>query len=152
MSNQARPIEILLVEDKAGDLELTQQAFAGSRIRNRLHITENGEQAIDFLKKKGAYAGAVRPDVVLLALDAQGEDGKHVLDTVRNDPELETIPIVTLTSAATQQDLVRSFRLHANCCIHTPAEMERFLEIVRAVEDFWLSVAGPRLAGMEAQR
>ncbi len=134
------PIDILLVEDNPGDIELTQEAFAESKICNRIFVVHDGVEAIDFLKRRGAFSDAVRPDVVLLDLNMPRMDGKEVLEVVKNDPDLKLIPIVILTSSEAEKDIVKSYRLHANCYINKPVDLERFLEVVRAVEDFWLSV------------
>jgi len=136
----ARPIEILLVEDNPGDVELTQAAFVDSKLCNHIHSVGDGVEAIDFLKKRGAYADAVTPDVILLDLNMPRMDGKEVLEIVKNDPELRLIPIVILTSSEAEKDVVKSYQLHANCYINKPVDLPHFLEVVRAVEDFWLSV------------
>ena len=145
-----RPIEILLVEDNPGDIELTQEAFADSKICNNVYAVNDGVEAIDFLKKKGKYADAVTPDVVLLDLNMPRMDGKEVLEIVKNDINLRLIPIVILTSSEAEKDVVRSYKLHANCYINKPVDLTRFLEVVKAVEDFWLSVV--KLPGQEAEK
>jgi CheY-like chemotaxis protein len=135
-----RPIEILLVEDNPGDIELTQEAFAESKIYNNIHAVNDGVEALDFLRKKGKFATAVTPDVILLDLNMPRMDGKEVLEIVKNDAALRLIPIVILTSSEAEKDIVRSYKLHANCYINKPVDLECFLEVVRAIEDFWLSV------------
>ena len=126
-----RPIEILLVEDNPGDIELTQEAFADSKISNRIYAVNDGVDAIDFLKKCGKYTDAVTPDVILLDLNMPRMDGKEVLEIVKNDPELRLIPIVILTSSEAEKDVVRSYKLHANCYINKPVDLARFLEVVK---------------------
>src|SRR5277367_2859145 len=108
-----RPIEILLVEDNPGDIELTQEAFADSKIYNRIYSVSDGVEAIDFLKKRGAHAGAVTPDVILLDLNMPRMDGKEVLKIVKNDPELRLIPIVILTGSEAEKNVVKGYKLHA---------------------------------------
>jgi len=133
-------IEILLVEDNPGDIELTREAFNDSKIRNNIHAVGDGEEALDFLYRRGAHADAVRPDVILLDLNLPRKDGKEVLATVKNDPSLSKIPVVILTSSEAEKDIVKSYQLHANCYITKPVNIETFMEVVHSVEEFWLGV------------
>lgn len=134
------PIEILLAEDNPGDVELMQEAFMESKIRNQLHVVNDGVEAIDFLKREGRYKAAIRPDVILLDLNMPRMDGREVLEIVKDDPDLKTIPVVILTSSEAEKDIVRSYKLHADCYIIKPVDLQRVLEVIQAIEVFWLSV------------
>lgn len=136
----ARVVEILLVEDNEGDVRLTREALKEGRIRNRLSVVQDGEQALAFLRREGAHADAPRPDLILLDLNLPRLDGREVLAAIKNDPALKSIPVVVLTSSRTEQDLLRAYDLHANCFITKPVEFEQFIEVVRSIEDFWLTI------------
>lgn len=136
----AHVVEILLVEDNEGDVRLTREALKEGRIRNRLHVVGDGEQALAFLGRQGAYADAPRPDLILLDLNLPRLDGREVLASIKNDANLKSIPVVVLTSSRTEQDLLRAYDLHANCFITKPVEFEQFIEVVRSIEDFWLTI------------
>ena len=135
-----RVVEILLVEDNEGDVRLTREALKEGRIRNRLSVVQDGEQALAFLRREGAHADAPRPDLILLDLNLPRLDGREVLAAIKNDPALKSIPVVVLTSSRTEQDLLRAYDLHANCFITKPVEFEQFIEVVRSIEDFWLTI------------
>ncbi len=132
-------IDILLVEDNAGDARLTQEAFRDSKVANKLHIVSDGALAMEFLRREGPYADAPRPDIVLLDLNLPKKDGRQVLREMKNDPELQSIPTVVLTTSEAEQDIVQSYQLHANCYLTKPVDLEKFLQIIRCIEDFWLS-------------
>ncbi len=144
MSNATAPIgrvvEILLVEDNDGDVRLTREALKEGRIRNRLSVVSDGEQALAFLGRQGEYADAPRPDLILLDLNLPRLDGREVLAKIKNDSRFKQIPVVVLTSSRTEQDLLRAYDLHANCFISKPVEFEQFIEVVRSIEDFWLTI------------
>ncbi|WP_440222443.1 response regulator [Dokdonella sp. MW10] len=135
-----RLIEILLVEDNEGDVRLTREAFAEGHIRNRLHVVNDGEQALAFLRREGAWKDAPQPDLVLLDLNLPRLDGREVLSAIKVDPRLKHIPVVVLTSSRTEQDLLRAYDLHANCFITKPVEFEQFIEVIRSIENFWLTI------------
>ena len=135
-----QPIEILLVEDNQGDVELTQNAFHNAKIANRLHVARDGEDALDFLFQRGKYEQAIRPDVVLLDLNMPGMSGKDVLAIIKEDEAIKDIPVVILTSSDAEQDIVKSYKLHANAYIVKPVDLLQFLHVVEAVEMFWLTV------------
>ncbi|MBC7188384.1 MAG: response regulator [Calditrichaeota bacterium] len=135
-----RPIEILLVEDNPGDVRLTQEAFRENKIRNKLNVVNDGEQALDYLRRQGPYANAARPGLILLDLNLPRVDGREVLAQIKSDPELCHIPVVILTTSQAEEDIVKSYALHANCYISKPVDLQRFLEVVKEVEHFWLSV------------
>ena len=135
-----RVVEILLVEDNDGDVRLTREALKEGRIRNRLHVVSDGEQALAFLNREGPHADAPRPDLILLDLNLPRLDGREVLSTIKNDRVLKQIPVVVLTSSRNEQDLLRAYDLHANCFIAKPVEFDQFIEVVRSIEDFWLTI------------
>ena len=139
-SGVARVVEILLVEDNEGDVRLTREALKEGRIRNRLSVVTDGEQALAFLNRQGVHADAPRPDLILLDLNLPRLDGREVLASIKNDPRLKQIPVVVLTSSRTELDLLRAYDLHANCFITKPVEFEQFIEVVRSIEDFWLTI------------
>jgi len=129
-----------LVEDNPADVRLTEEALKESKIRNRLFVVNDGVEAIEFLRQQGEYAGSPRPDLVLLDLNLPRKDGREVLADIKTDEELKRIPVVVLTTSQDECDLLRSYNLHANCYIQKPVDLDRFLEVVRSVEDFWLSI------------
>ncbi|HYL32773.1 MAG TPA: response regulator [Stellaceae bacterium] len=136
----SRPIEILLVEDNPGDARLTQEALREGKIRNNLHHASDGVEALAFLRHEGAHAKAPMPDLVLLDLNLPRKDGREVLAEMKQDPRLRKIPVVVLTTSEAENDIVRSYELHANCYITKPVGLEQFISIVRQIETFWLAV------------
>lgn len=132
--------EILLVEDNPGDVLLTREAFKDARIAHRLSIAEDGEQALSFLRRNGPYHDAPRPDLILLDLNLPKKDGRELLDEIKNDPALQAIPVIVLTTSDAEQDVWKAYKLHANCYLTKPIEVDDFLRKVRSVEDFWLTV------------
>jgi CheY-like chemotaxis protein len=136
----SRPVEILLVEDNPGDARLTQEALKEGKIGNNLHHVADGVEALSFLRRQGAWAQAPVPDIVLLDLNLPRKDGREVLSEMKQDPRLRSIPVVVLTTSEAEQDIVRTYELHANCYITKPVDLEKFIEIIRAIEDFWLAV------------
>jgi two-component system, chemotaxis family, response regulator Rcp1 len=135
-----RPIEILLVEDNPGDVRLTMEALRGGRVRNNIHVVEDGVQAMDFLRCQGDYGAAPRPDLILLDLNLPKKDGRAVLGEVKQDPALKRIPVVILTSSAAEQDILQAYDLAANCYITKPVDLEQFLRVLKSIEDFWLVI------------
>lgn len=133
-------IEILLVEDNPGDVRLTQEALKEGRITNRLHVVDDGEKALVFLRQEGEYADSPRPDIILLDLNLPKKDGRQVLAEIKSDPQLRRIPVVVLTTSKAEEDILRSYDLHANCYITKPVDLDQFLGVVRSIEDFWLTV------------
>jgi CheY-like chemotaxis protein len=140
MNSLQRPIEILLVEDNLGDVRLTQEALRDGKISNVLHHAQDGVEAMDFLYARGKFPGAPRPDLVLLDLNLPKKDGREVLAEVKKDPALATIPIVVLTTSKAEQDIARTYGLHANCYIVKPLDFEQFTEVVQAIESFWFCI------------
>ncbi len=135
-----RPIEILLVEDSPSDAELTLEALQEGKICNHLHSVEDGVQALDFLYRRDPYADAPRPDLILLDLNLPRKDGREVLAELKAHPDLKTIPVVVLTTSRADEDVLRAYSLHANCYILKPVDFRQFVEVVRQIENFWLSV------------
>jgi chemotaxis family two-component system response regulator Rcp1 len=135
-----RPIEILLVEDNPGDVDLAREGLLDGKVRNNLHVVGDGEAAMAFLRRQGQYADAVRPDLILLDLNLPRKDGREVLAEVKEDDSLKQIPVVVLTTSKSEEDIVRSYRLHANCYITKPLNFSRFTEVVKAIEDFWFTI------------
>jgi chemotaxis family two-component system response regulator Rcp1 len=132
--------KILLVEDNPGDAELAREALENSNFINELYIVEDGALAMDFLLRRGAYAEAPRPDIVLLDLNLPKMDGREVLARIKSDEELKTIPVVILTSSKADEDILKSYKLHANCYITKPLGIEQFFEVVRNIKEFWMSI------------
>ncbi len=135
-----RPIEILLVEDNPGDARLTQEALKDSKINNRLHTVEDGAEAMAFLRREGEYADAVRPDLILLDLNLPKKTGHEVLTELKADDSLRRIPVVVLTISKAAADITATYNNCGNCYITKPVDFKQFLEVVRAIEDFWLTV------------
>ena len=140
MTPHFRPIEILLVEDSPSDAELTLEALHDAKVANRVNVVEDGVYAMEFLRRQGRWANAPRPDVILLDLNLPRKDGREVLAEIKNDDDLKSIPVVVITNSRAEQDVLRSYNLHANCYISKPVDLEQFLTVVRAIEFFWLSI------------
>lgn len=134
------PIEILLVEDNEGDVELTREALAQAKLKNNLHVAEDGLQALQFLRREGGHASAPRPDLILLDLNLPRLDGREVLAEIKADPQLRKIPVVVLTTSQAEEDIVRSYDLHANCYITKPVDFDQFMKVVQSVHEFWVTV------------
>ena len=135
-----RPIEILLVEDSPSDARLTIAALKNAKVGNRVSHVEDGVQALEFLRRQGRYAEAPRPDLIMLDLNLPRKDGREVLADLKSDPALKMIPVVVLTSSKAEEDVLKSYELHANCYITKPVDFTQFLEIVKSVQHFWLTV------------
>jgi two-component system, chemotaxis family, response regulator Rcp1 len=135
-----RPIEILLVEDNPGDVRLTQEALREGKVRNHLHVAADGVEAMAFLRREGQHAHAPQPDLILLDLNLPKKGGREVLAEIKEDPELRRIPVVILTVSKAEEDVLKSYNLHANCYITKPVNLNQFLEVVKSIEDFWLTV------------
>lgn len=134
------PIEILLVEDSPGDVILTREALEDAKVRNNLHIAVDGLDAIDFLYRQGTHADAPRPDLILLDLNLPKMDGREVLEKIKCDPNLKRIPVVVLTMSSAQEDVLRSYDLHANCYVSKPVDFGQFLKIIKSLDEFWLAI------------
>jgi chemotaxis family two-component system response regulator Rcp1 len=138
--DNSKLVDILLVEDNEGDARLAKEAMRDSKIRNTLHHVSDGEEAMAFLRKEGQYAKVPRPDLVLLDLNLPKKDGRQVLAEIKNDDELKRIPVVILTVSSAEEDILKSYNLHANCFITKPIDLSQFMKVVRSVEDFWLTI------------
>lgn len=135
-----KPIDILLVEDNAGDSRLALEALKESKLRNNLHIVTDGVEAMDFLYKKGKYEQVPRPDLILLDLNLPKKDGREVLAEIKADPDLKRIPVVILTISKAEEDVLKTYNLHANCFITKPLDLNQFVTVVKSIEDFWLTI------------
>lgn len=133
-------IEILLVEDNPGDVRLTKEALRDGKILNNLNVVTDGVEAMAFLRREADYAGAPRPELILLDLNLPRKDGREVLAEIKRDEELRRIPVVILTSSAAEQDIVKSYNLHANCYVTKPVDLDQFISVVKSIEHFWLKV------------
>jgi len=133
-------IELLLVEDSEPDVRLTKEALREAKVWNNLWVVEDGVEAMDFLRRQGRYADAPRPDLILLDLNLPRKDGRQVLMEIKADPALRRIPVVILTTSRDEADVLRAYDLHANCYITKPVDFNRFMEVVKSIEDFWLTV------------
>jgi len=137
---ECRPIEILMVEDNPGDVRLTIEALKEGKVRNNLYTVEDGLEALAFLRRESHYGNAPRPDLILLDLNLPKMNGREVLAIIKEDPELRRIPVVILTVSKAEEDILKTYNLHANCYITKPVNLDRFLEVVKAIEGFWLTV------------
>lgn len=137
---QVNRVDILLVEDNPGDVRLTQIALRDSKIANRLDVAEDGVEAMAYLRKQGKYADAVTPDIILLDLNLPRKNGREVLEEIKSDDYLKRIPVVILTTSDDEKDILASYNLHANCYITKPVDLARFVEIVKTIEYFWLTI------------
>ena len=138
---EAEPIEVLLVEDDPGDVQLTKEAFEEHKVRNRLTVVSDGVDALAYLRRDpGVYPDAVRPDLILLDLNLPRRDGREVLEEIKADPELRRIPVVVLTTSQADEDIVRSYNLHANAYVTKPVDFDRFIAVVRQIDEFFVSV------------
>lgn len=147
-AKEGKPIEILLVEDNEGDADLARAALEDSKVRNELRHVADGVEAMAFLRHQGKYANAPRPDLVLLDLNLPKKDGREVLAEIKADPQLMRIPVVILTISKDEEDVLKSYDLHANCFITKPIDLSQFLKVVRAIEDFWLTIVKLPLNGL----
>ena len=136
----AASVSVLLVEDDPGDVLMTREAFEGYAVDNTLHVVGDGVEAMAFLRREGAYAQAPRPDLVLLDLNLPRMDGREVLAAIKNDDALRQIPVVVLTTSAAEEDVLRSYQLHANAYVTKPVDFQRFIDVVRAIDDFFVTV------------
>jgi chemotaxis family two-component system response regulator Rcp1 len=148
IGTDATAIEVLLVEDSAGDVRLTREALKDAKVHINLHVVSDGTAAMEFLGQQGAHADAPHPDLILLDLNLPKKDGREVLEEIKESPTLKSIPVVILTTSASEADILRSYRLHANCYITKPLDLEGFLNVVKSIDNFWLSIVklphGPR--------
>jgi CheY-like chemotaxis protein len=133
-------VDVLLVEDDDGDVLMTREAFEHHKIRNKLHVVQDGEEALQFLHREGPYADAPRPGLILLDLNLPRRDGREVLAELKADPELRVIPVVVLTTSEAEEDILRSYSLHANAYVSKPVDFDRFVDVIRQIDDFFVTV------------
>jgi CheY-like chemotaxis protein len=145
LAEAVRPIEVLLVEDDEGDVLMTREALHEGKVLNRLAVVNDGVEAINYLRGLSGHEGAARPDLILLDLNLPRRDGRQVLEEVKADPDLRRIPIVVLTTSEAEEDVLRSYDLHANAYVTKPVDFERFVEVIRQIDEFFISVV--RLPG-----
>ena len=134
------PIEILLVEDNPGDVRLTKEALKEGKVYSNLHTVKDGVEAMEFLRKQGKYKDVPRPDIILLDLNLPRKDGREVLEEIKSDNELKRIPVVVLTTSKAEEDVLRTYNLHANCYVTKPVDLEKFIVVVKSIDVFWLTV------------
>ena len=140
MTDPGQPVDILLVEDDPGDELMTREAFEDNKIGNTLHVVRDGQEALDFIYRTGAYADAPRPDLILLDLNLPKYDGRQVLEKIKADPELSHIPVVVLTTSAAEEDILRSYKLHANAYVTKPVDLDQFIAAIRQIDEFFVQV------------
>lgn len=134
------PINILLVEDNPGDIRLTEEVLKEGEIRNNLNVVMDGEDALVFLRKEGKYKNMITPDIILLDLNLPKKDGREVLEEIKTDPALLSIPVIVLTTSSAEQDILNMYNHHANCYITKPVDFDQFINVIRSIENFWLSI------------
>lgn len=138
--NMVKPIEILLIEDNSSDVDLTIEAFQESQLHSQLNVVRDGEAALAFLRRQEKYANAPRPHLILLDLNLPKMNGREVLAEIKTDPDLRCIPVVVFTTSSAEEDILKSYDLHANCYITKPINFEQFIEIIKAIENFWFTI------------
>ncbi|MGD0078672.1 MAG: response regulator [Sedimentisphaerales bacterium] len=138
--SESKPVEILLVEDSPSDAALTIEALEAGKVANKLTLVEDGVEAMDFLRRRGKHAKATRPDLIMLDLNLPRKDGREVLVEIKNDPDLKVIPIIVLTTSRSDKDVLQSYQLNANCYITKPVDFTQFIDVVKSIEKFWLTV------------
>ncbi|HSA89509.1 MAG TPA: response regulator [Burkholderiales bacterium] len=134
------PIEILLVEDNPGDVRLTREALKEGKVYSNLHTVKDGVEAMQFLRRQGKYSSVPRPDIILLDLNLPKKDGREVLQEIKTDDSLKRIPVVVLTTSKAEEDVLRTYNLHANCYVTKPVDLEKFMVVVKTIDVFWLTV------------
>ena len=139
-SSRTRAIDVLLVEDDAGDVLITREAFEHNKIKNTLHVAHDGEEGLDFLYQRGAFQDVPRQDLILLDLNLPKYDGRQLLERIKSDPDLCHIPIVVLTTSSAEEDILRSYKLHANAYVTKPVDLDQFMSAVRQIDEFFVQV------------
>jgi two-component system response regulator len=140
MISATRPIDILLVEDDEGDELITREAFEHNKLQNRLHVAHDGEEGLNYLYRRGVHRDAPRPDLILLDLNLPKYDGRQLLEKIKSDPDLSRIPVVVLTTSSAEEDILRSYKLHANAYVTKPVDLDQFINAVRQIDEFFLQV------------
>ena len=139
-NESSRPVEILLVEDNPGDMRLTLEALKEGKVYSNLHWARDGVEALEFLRNEGKHGKAPRPDIILLDLNLPKKDGREVLEIIKSDDTLKHIPVVVLTTSKAEEDVLKSYALHANCYVTKPVDLEKFIVVVKSIDAFWLTV------------
>jgi CheY-like chemotaxis protein len=145
MTSKGGPIDVLLIEDDPGDILITREAFEHHKIHNTLHVARDGQEGLDYLYQRGAHEGAQRPDLILMDLNLPKYDGRQLLEQIKSNPDLCHIPLVVLTTSAAEEDILRSYRLHANAYVTKPVGFEEFMNVIRQIDEFFVQVV--RLPG-----
>jgi chemotaxis family two-component system response regulator Rcp1 len=140
MDKTAPPVEILLVEDNLGDARLTREALKEGKVYNNLHWVKDGVEALEFLHRTGRHKGVPKPDIILLDLNLPKKDGREVLQEIKADPDLQRIPVVILTTSKAEEDVLKTYALHANCYVTKPVDLDQFIRVVQSIDNFWLTV------------
>ncbi|BCZ20589.1 response regulator [Mycobacterium senriense] len=146
-TTEGRAIDILLVEDDPGDELITREAFEHNKLKNRLHVAHDGEEGLNYLYRRGEFADAPRPDLILLDLNLPKYDGRQLLEKVKSDPDLARIPVVVLTTSSAEEDILKSYKLHANAYVTKPVDLDQFMKAVRQIDEFFVQVV--RLPGSQ---
>ncbi|MFM8367829.1 MAG: response regulator [Chloroflexota bacterium] len=139
-NHQPKIIDILLVEDSPADVLIAREALKEAKLINTIHVTEDGMEAMEFLNKRGKFASAPRPDLILLDLNLPRKNGREVLEEIKNDANLKSIPVVVLTTSSAEEDILRSYNLHANCYVVKPVEFDSFVKAIQSIQHFWFSI------------
>jgi CheY-like chemotaxis protein len=145
MTSKGNPIDVLLIEDDPGDILITREAFEHHKIHNTLHVARDGQEGLDYLYQRGAHEGAQRPDLILMDLNLPKYDGRQLLEQIKSDPDLCHIPLVVLTTSSAEEDILRSYRLHANAYVTKPVGFDEFMNVIRQIDEFFVQVV--RLPG-----
>ena len=140
MGSEFKEVEVLLVEDNPGDVRLTMEALKEAKMHNRVSVVQDGMDAMDFLRKRGKFADATRPDLILLDLNLPRKNGREVLAEIKADESLKCIPVVVLTTSEAEQDILKAYKLHANCYVTKPVDLDQFIKVVQSIENFWMTV------------
>lgn len=140
MTTDGGAIDILLVEDDPGDVLITREAFEHNKLKNRLHVAQDGEEGLDYLYRRGEFADAPRPDLILLDLNLPKYDGRQLLEKIKSDPDLAQIPVVVLTTSSAEEDILKSYKLHANAYVTKPVDLDQFMMAVRQIDEFFVQV------------
>src|SRR6266545_4855398 len=140
MHQRNSSVEVLLVEDNPGDVRLTKEALKEGRLLNNVNVVNDGIEAMAFLRREGKYVDAIAPDLILLDLNLPKKDGREVLAEIKSDPKLRRIPVVILTTSSAEEDILKTYDLHANCYVTKPVDLDQFIRVVQSIEDFWVTV------------
>lgn len=139
-TDQGKPVEILMIEDNPGDVRLTKEAMRANKVKNNMNIAVDGVEALAYLRREGKYSNAIKPNLIILDLNLPKKNGIEVVKEIKNDPQLKRIPVVILTTSKSEEDIIKSYNLHANCYITKPIDLDQFVNMVRSIEDFWLEI------------